>query len=82
MPDDGLGAVGHLVHDDGAAVVLAQMNGKLVAVIKMSADADEAAIMAASLADEKVAARLEGKTVVKHLVINKPSGKLVNLVVR
>jgi leucyl-tRNA synthetase len=56
-----------------------QVNGKLVTVIKLSADADEAAISAASLADEKVAARLLGKTVVKHLVIK---GKLVNLVVK
>jgi leucyl-tRNA synthetase len=59
-----------------------QINGKLVTVIKLSADADEDAIKAASLADEKVAARLAGKTIVKHLVINKPSGKLVNLVVK
>jgi leucyl-tRNA synthetase len=59
-----------------------QVNGKLANVIKLAADADEAAIKAASLEDEKVAARLEGKTIVKHLVINKPSGKLVNLVVR
>jgi leucyl-tRNA synthetase len=59
-----------------------QVNGKLVTVIKLAADAEEAAISAASLADEKVAARLAGKTVVKHLVINKASGKLVNLVVK
>ncbi len=59
-----------------------QVNGKLASVIKLAADAEEAAIKAASLADEKVAARLEGKTIVKHLVIDKPSGKLVNLVVR
>jgi leucyl-tRNA synthetase len=59
-----------------------QLNGKLVTVIKLSADDDEPTIMSASLADEKVAARLEGKTIVKHLVINKPSGKLVNLVVK
>jgi leucyl-tRNA synthetase len=59
-----------------------QLNGKLVTVIKLSADDDEPTIMAASLADEKVAARLTGKTIVKHLVINKPSGKLVNLVVK
>jgi leucyl-tRNA synthetase len=59
-----------------------QVNGKLANVIRLAADADEAAIKAASLADEKVAARLEGKTIVKHLVINKPSGKLVNLVVK
>jgi leucyl-tRNA synthetase len=59
-----------------------QVNGKLVTVIKLVAGADEAAIGAASLADERVAARLVGKTIVKHLVINKPSGKLVNLVVK
>jgi len=59
-----------------------QVNGKLANVIKLAADADEAAIMAASLADEKVAARISGKMIVKHLVINKPSGKLVNLVVK
>jgi leucyl-tRNA synthetase len=59
-----------------------QVNGKLANVIKLPADADEATIKAASLADEKVAARLEGKTIVKHLVIDKPSGKLVNLVVK
>jgi len=37
-----------------------QVNGKLANVIKLAADADEAAIMAASLADEKVAARIAG----------------------
>ncbi len=56
-----------------------QINGKLATVIKLPADSDEAAIKAASLADEKVAARLVGKTIVKHLVIK---GKLVNLVIK
>ena len=59
-----------------------QVNGKLVTVITLASGLDEAAIGAASLADEKVAARLAGKTIVKHLIIDKPSGKLVNLVVR
>jgi leucyl-tRNA synthetase len=59
-----------------------QINGKLVTVLKLSADADDETIKAASLADEKVVARLEGKTMVKHLVIKKPSGWLVNLVVK
>jgi leucyl-tRNA synthetase len=59
-----------------------QISGKLVMVLKLAADADEATIKAASLADEKVAARLEGKSIVKHLVIDKPSGKLVNIVVK
>jgi leucyl-tRNA synthetase len=56
-----------------------QVNGKLVTVIKVAAGAGEAAISAASLADDKVAARLAGKTIVKHLIIK---GKLVNLVVK
>jgi leucyl-tRNA synthetase len=56
-----------------------QVNGKLVTVIKLAADADETTISTASLADEKVAARLVGKTIVKHLIIK---GKLVNLVVK
>jgi leucyl-tRNA synthetase len=56
-----------------------QVNGKLVTVIKLAAESDESVISAASLANEKVAARLEGKTIVKHLVIK---GKLVNLVVK
>jgi leucyl-tRNA synthetase len=56
-----------------------QINGKLAAVITLPADSAEAAIKLASLADEKVTARLEGKTIVKHLVIK---GKLVNIVVK
>ncbi|MDE1156481.1 MAG: leucine--tRNA ligase [Acidobacteriaceae bacterium] len=56
-----------------------QANGKLVVVVKVPADADEEAIKAAALADEKVQQRLEGKQLVKTLVIK---GKLVNLVVK
>jgi leucyl-tRNA synthetase len=56
-----------------------QANGKLVTVIKLAAESDEEAIKAAAMADEKVAARLEGKTLVKVIVVK---GKLVNLVVK
>ncbi len=56
-----------------------QVNGKLVTVLKLAAGSADEAISAASLADEKIAARLVGKTIVKHLVIK---GKLVNLVVK
>ena len=56
-----------------------QVNGKLVNVVKLAAGADEEAIKAAALADEKVAARIAGKTVVKTIVVK---GKLVNLVVK
>jgi leucyl-tRNA synthetase len=56
-----------------------QVNGKLVTVIKLPAGADEDTIKTAALADEKVAARTTGKTVVKTIVVK---GKLVNLVVK
>jgi len=58
-----------------------QINGKLATVITVAADADadEDTIKAAALADEKVIARLAGKTVVKTIVVK---GKLVNLVVK
>ena len=56
-----------------------QVNGKLVNVVKVAAGSDEAAVKAAALADAKVSARIEGKTVVKVIVV---PGKLVNLVVK
>ena len=54
-----------------------QINGKLVNVVRVAADADAKTIEAAALADEKVKSRIAGKTVVKRIVI---PGKLVNLV--
>jgi leucyl-tRNA synthetase len=51
----------------------------LVTVVKVAADVDEETIKAAALADEKVAGRIAGKTVVKVIVVK---GKLVNLVVK
>jgi len=56
-----------------------QINGKLVTVLRVPADADGKAIEAAALADEKVQSRAAGKTVAKVIVV---PGKLVNLVVR
>jgi leucyl-tRNA synthetase len=56
-----------------------QINGKLVTVVKMPMGSDEAMVKAAALADAKVMARIEGKTVVKVIVV---PGKLVNLVVK
>ncbi len=56
-----------------------QVNGKLVNVVKVPVGSDEAAVKAAAVADEKVKTRIEGKTVVKVIVV---PGKLVNLVVR
>ena len=56
-----------------------QINGKLVTVVRVSADADSKTLEAAALADEKVQGRIAGKTVVKVIVVPR---KLVNLVVR
>jgi leucyl-tRNA synthetase len=56
-----------------------QINGKLVTVVRVAADADAKAIEAAALAGEKIQLRTAGKTVVKVIVV---PGKLVNLVVK
>jgi leucyl-tRNA synthetase len=56
-----------------------QINGKLVTVMRLSADSDAKAIEAAALADAKVRARTEGKTVAKVIVV---PGRAVNLVVK
>jgi len=48
-------------------------------VIKIAAESDEEAIKTAAMADEKVTARLAGKTIVKSIVVR---GKLVNFVVK
>jgi leucyl-tRNA synthetase len=56
-----------------------QINGKLVEVVRVAADAKAKAIEAAALAGEKIQARTAGRTVVKVIVV---PGKLVNLVVK
>jgi leucyl-tRNA synthetase len=56
-----------------------QLNGKLVAVVRVEAAAGNKDIEAAAFADEKVQARTAGKSVAKVIVV---PGKLVNLVVK
>ena len=56
-----------------------QINGKLVTVVRVAADAGPDTIQAAALADEKVQSRSAGKTVVKVIVVPR---KTVNLVVK
>jgi leucyl-tRNA synthetase len=56
-----------------------QINGKLVTVVRVAADADSKAVEAAALAAEKVQSRTAGKTVAKVIVV---PGKAVNLVVK
>ena len=56
-----------------------QVNGKLVSVVKVPTGSDDAEVKAAAVSDAKIIARIEGKTVVKMILV---PGKLVNLVVK
>jgi leucyl-tRNA synthetase len=55
-----------------------QVNGKLRSKVTVPADIDSAALEKAALADEKIRALIEGKTIRKVIVVPK---KLVNIVV-
>jgi leucyl-tRNA synthetase len=60
-------------------VVPVQVNGKVRGRITVAADSSEDTIRDAALADQAVAAHLQGKTVAKVIVAK---GKLVSIVVR
>ncbi len=64
---------------ESAVVIPVQINGKLRARVEIPADADAATTEAAALADPKIAAQIEGKTIVKKIVV---PGKTVNLVIK
>ncbi len=59
--------------------IAVQVNGKVRARIVVPADAPEDQVRAAALADPKVIAAMEGKQLVKAIVV---PGKLVNIVVK
>jgi leucyl-tRNA synthetase len=67
-----------LLSSDTVTLVV-QVNGKLRDRIEAAADAPEAELLALARASEKVRRHLDGKQVVKEVVV---PGKLVNLVVR
>ncbi len=56
-----------------------QVNGKVRSVVMISKDADKDSILATVKADEKVAAAIDGKTIVKEIVV---PGKIINIVVK
>ncbi len=56
-----------------------QINGKVKSVVTVAKDADKDTVLAIARADEKVAAALEGKAIVKEIVV---PGKIVNIVVK
>jgi leucyl-tRNA synthetase len=66
-----------LLKDDEVEIPV-QVNGKLRGRVVVPAGADKATIEAHARRDEKVAALLEGKTIVKVIVV---PGKLINFVV-
>jgi len=55
-----------------------QVNGKVRARIVVAADADDAAVIAAALAEDNVAAHVAGRPLRKSIVV---PGRMVNLVV-
>ena len=59
--------------------VAVQVCGKLKAVVKMPKGADKDTALSMAKADERVAAAIEGKTLIKEIVV---PDKIVNLVVR
>ena len=59
--------------------LVVQVNGKIRDRVRVAADAKEEAVKAQALGSERVQSALEGKTVVKTVVV---PGKLVNIVVR
>ena len=67
-----------LVKEDQIEIPV-QINGKLVTVVRMAADAETKTMEDAALADEKVKTRIDGRTVAKVIVVR---GRAVNLVVK
>ena len=64
---------------DETVEIVVQINGKIRAKMNVSATADDASVIAQAKADEKVAAEIAGKTIVKELYVK---GRLVNIVVK
>ncbi len=56
-----------------------QVNGKVKSVITVSKAADKDSVLAIARSDDKVAAALDGKAVIKEIVV---PGKIVNIVVK
>jgi leucyl-tRNA synthetase len=66
-----------LVRDETAEIGV-QVNGKLRGTIKIAVDADEDTARSAALAEERVRAHVEGKTVKKFIYVK---GKIVSFIV-
>lgn len=64
---------------DNTVEMPVQINGKVKSVIFVAKDADKDTVLSVARADEKVAAALDGKTVIKEIVV---PGKIVNIVIK
>ena len=64
---------------DETVEVVVQVNGKVRGKISVAVDLAQAEVLAIAKADERIAASLEGKTVVKEIVV---PNKIVNIVVK
>ncbi len=81
--EGGIGAASWPLYDANAIVedeltIVVQVNGKLRGKVMVDAAATEEQVRSAALADEKVVAHMEGKTVRKIIYV---PGKLLNIVV-
>jgi leucyl-tRNA synthetase len=64
---------------DATVEVAVQINGKVRGKVVLAKDADNATALAAVRADEKLATWLDGKTVIKEIVV---PNKIINIVVK
>ncbi len=64
---------------DSAVEIVVQINGKLRSRLNVAADISAADAIAAAKADEKIAAEIEGKNIIKEIYVPK---KLVNIVAK
>lgn len=64
---------------DDTVKVPVQINGKVKSVIDLSKDSDKDAALAAARSDPKVSEAIDGKTIVKEIVV---PGKIINIVVK
>ena len=64
---------------DETIEIVVQVNGKLKAKLNIAVDADKDSVIAAAMADEKVAEAVSGKNIVKQIYV---PNKLVNIVAK
>jgi len=64
---------------DDTIEIVAQVNGKVRAKLVISADAEQADVIAIAKAEEKIQELIDGKQIVKEIYVK---GKLVNIVVK